>query len=318
MSLKQQLYIGIDISKDSLDVYVQPLAVLKSFANTDLGTTAFLNFLSFYEDNHFVVERLVCEATGRLERPMVQALEAADYNICTVNPSQISGFRQACEQKAKTDNLDAKLIALFAERMPKQQRKLPPAHVQELQGMAVRRRQLVEAITAERNRLKRASLVLSVASIKRTIAFLIAERTALETAMETLIKQHDDLQQKLQTLLSIPGIGMVVAITLLSEMPELGTLNNQQAAALAGLAPMQKESGQFKGKATIKGGRKCVRTALYMAAMSAIRHNPRIKPFYDRKVNEGKHRMVALTASMRKLLLQANFLLKNNTNFVAP
>ena len=224
----------------------------------------------------------------------------------------VHGFRQATGKLAKTDVLDAEVIALFAARMDIEEHAPLSANAQKLRDDSSRRRQLVEMQVQERNRLKRCHDSDSKKSINKVLDLLEEERQALEERMLNLVKKDQDLQHKMDILTSIPGIGDIVALTLVSDMPELGSINDKQAASLAGLAPQDRQSGLRNRKASIRGGRKYVRTAMYMAAISAKKYNPAIRPFYERLVQNGKPKMVALTASMRKLLIQANQLLMEN------
>lgn len=298
---------GIDISQDWIDVHIHPEGHNRRVSNDVAGMVLLIPWLQSYSP-----EKVVCEATGGLERLTVKSLREAGLKCHAVNPARINGFRQATGKLAKTDILDAEVIALFAARMDIEEREPLSANAQKLKDHSTRRRQLVEMQVQERNRLKRCHDTDGKESINNVLALLEIERQKLEEKMLKLVKKDQELQCKMAILTSIPGIGDIVALTLVSDMPELGKINDKQAASLAGLAPQDRQSGLRSRKASIRGGRKCVRTAMYMAAMSAKKHNPAIRPFYERLIQNGKPKMVALTASMRKLLIQANQLLMEN------
>ena len=298
---------GIDISQDWIDVHIHPAGCNRRVLNDLSGMGQLVTWLQSYAP-----EKIVCEATGGLERLVVKTLRDAGMQCNVVNPARISGFRQATGKLAKTDMLDAEMIALFAASMDIKGQEPLSANEQKLKDNASRRRQLVEMQVQERNRLKRCHDADSKESIHAVLAMLETQQQKLEEKMQQLIKKDTNLQHKMDILTSIPGIGNIVALTLVSDMPELGKINDKQAAALAGLAPQDRQSGLKARKASIRGGRKYVRNAMYMASMSAKKYNPAIKSFYERLVQNGKPKMVALTAAMRKLLIQANQLLSEN------
>jgi transposase len=304
ISMIKLITAGIDISQDWIDVHIHPEGHNRRISNDAAGMLQLVSWLQSYAP-----EKVVCEATGGLERLTVKTLRDVGMKCYAVNPARINGFRQATGKLAKTDILDAEVIALFAARMDIEEREPLSVTAQKLKDHAARRRQLVEMQVQERNRLKRCHDTDGKKSINKVLALLEKERQNLEEKMLNLVRKDQELGHKMDILTSIPGIGDIVALTLVSDMPELGKINDKQAASLAGLAPQDRQSGLRARKASIRGGRKCVRTAMYMAAMSAKKYNPAIRPFYERLVQNGKPKMVALTAAMRKLLIQANQLL---------
>lgn len=303
---------GVDVAQDWLDIHIHNLAHARCFSNNAEGMSQIILWLKSYD-----VKKVICEATGGLERLLVYSLRSADISCQAVNPVRIAAFRKVTGKLAKTDLLDAELIALFASKIDIEERISPSVSEQKLKNLAVRRRQVVEMQTSERNRLKRCDDIHGKESINRVLSFLEKERKSTEEQMLILTNSDAILKRRMEILTSIPGIGHIVALTLISEMPELGSINDKQIAALAGVAPQDKQSGHKQGKASIRGGRKCVRAALYMAAMSARRHNPVIKEFYDNMITRGKPKMLALTAAMRKLIIQANTLTIENRTWIA-
>lgn len=310
----EKVYAGIDIAKASVDIAVHPTRQHWGFTNDDRGigqAVARLQKLS--------PELVVMEATGGLELPLAGALVAAGVPVAVVNPRQVRDFAKAEGRLAKTDALDAWVIADFAMSIHPTPRLLPDDRTQEIGAIVARRRQLVEMITAEKNRLH-----ISRKSVKPRI---LAHIAWLE---QELANTNDDLSQKIREtpiwiekedlLRSVPGVGPVLSVTLLSELTELGTLNRRQIAALVGVAPLNRDSGTLRGKRTVWGGRAPVRAALYMATLVATRYNPVIRAFYQRLCAAGKARKVALTACMRKLLTILNAMLKHRTpwSYIAP
>lgn len=302
----ESIYVGIDVASQWLDVWLDPAGLSCRFANTTHGIADLVEWL-----RAFPIALVAMEATGRLERACARALADANYQIAVLNPSQISGFRKAIGQLAKTDLLDARAIAQFARTIPLEARPLAERHIEELKDLGARFRQITRMLTAERNRLRRTDHELAASSIKATILFFTDERKKIEVAMKKLVKNHAALKARYDILMSIPGIGSQTALTLVSDLPELGTLDGKKIAALAGVAPMNGDSGLKASRAKLRGGRNNVRAILYMAAMAAQRYNPQISAFYKRLVANGKPGMVALSACMRKLLVIANSMLAN-------
>jgi transposase len=298
---------GIDVSKARLDVFVLPDRVSLEFDNVPEGIDALVIRLKRQK-----VERVVVEATGGLEYPAARALSDGGIAVSRVRPGRVRGFRSFLGKFAKTDALDAELIARFALAMPDDvDRAIPSQRSEAIRSLSARRRQLVDLLVQEKTRLKmtRDSFVLE--SLRITIALLQRERKRVEAALAEAIDADQASRHRAELLRSIPGIGAVVASVLLTDLPELGTLNRHQAASIAGLAPHPQQSGISRSNDHIKGGRACVRTALYMAAISAIRCNPSFRAFYQRLVQEGKPRKVAIVAVARKLVVLANAIAKS-------
>ncbi len=302
----EQMFIGIDVSKDRLDVHVRPSD--EAFAVTRDG-----------EGLAALVERLcsltpglvVLEATGGFEVTVAAALVAAAIPLAVVNPRQIRDFARATGQLAKTDALDARAIARFAETVRPEPRPVPDEQARALGELVVRRRQIIEMMTAERNRRRQLTNRRLIKSVERLLAVLIKELAELDHAIGEGIRGTPVWRERDQLLRSVPGIGDVVARTLIAELPELGTLDRKQIAALVGVAPLNRDSGTMRGKRTTWGGRAKVRSVLYMAALVASRHNPVLAAFYQRLVSLGKAKKLAITAVMRKLLTILNAMLRD-------
>ncbi|TKB92729.1 MAG: IS110 family transposase [Nitrospira sp.] len=303
------VFVGIDISKTRLDVAVRPTGSAFTVSYDETGITT-------------VVQRLrplspvgiVLEATGGLEVLLSGALATAGLPVAVVNPRQVRDFARATGRLAKTDALDAQILAQFAEAVRPACRPLPDASTQQLAALITRRRQLVEMLTAEKNRRGSAPRVMRT-NIQQHIEWLQQHLAQLDQELTTAVqaspiwREHDELLQ------SVPGIGPVVTRTLLAELPELGTLTHKQIAALVGVAPLNRDSGTFRGKRRVWGGRATVRAVLYMGALVAARHNRVLKAFYQRLRQAGKAPKVALTACMRKLLTMLNAMLKHRTSW---
>ena len=301
-------FVGIDVAKKSLDVATLPATTRRTFSHDVKGRRELLGNLPQPETCLVVVE-----ATGGYERLLVADLLDAGHLVAVVNPRQVRDFAKALGILAKTDRIDAAVIARFGQQVKPR----PLAEVHEKQGeldqLVTRRRQLVVLRTAEKNRFIMAHSKPVKRSLQLVIDTLNKEIKRIEKEILALIESDDQWQGKADILSSVPGVGNVTAATLIAEFPELGQINRQQPAALAGLAPFNRDSGKFKGKRSISGGRRTVRTALYMAALSAKTHNPLIRKFAERLKAEGKLSKVILTACMRKLLVILNTMLKTNT-----
>ena len=298
-------FVGIDVSKTQLDMALRPSGAPRSFPNDDTGITALVAQLCVVQPG-----LIVLEATGGVERAVVRALVAAELPVTVANPRQVRDFAKATGQLAKTDVLDAQILARFAEAVRPVVRPLPDEMTLELRALLTRRRQITAMLTAEKNRLSRAPQRVR----KRIAAHIRWLQTELERANEDLdhtIRQRPIWREQEDLLTSVPGIGPVVSRTLLAGLPELGSLNRKQIAALVGVAPLNWDSGTLRGRRAIWGGRAHVRTALYMAALTASRRNPVIRQFYRRLRAAGKAPNVALVACMRKLLVILNAILRH-------
>jgi transposase len=309
---EKEIFIGIDVSKDNLEVFVKPLGQRPAFAQTEDGLSLMIDFVQ-----SFSPRLVVLEATGGLERAAVGALGAKGLPVVVINPRQIRDFAKAKGILAKTDKLDAEVIAEFAEAIRPEIRPLKPQETQELEALVTRRRQVVQMITAEKERLPTAVRA-TKKDIEAHIQWLEKRRDKLNKDLERKIQNTPLWRAKDEILQSPKGVGPVLSHMLLAKMPELGTLNRKQAGKLVGVAPLNRDSGKFRGKRKVWGGRAEIRSVLYMATMSAIRSNPVIRVFYQRLIEAGKPHKVAITACMRKLLTILNAMVKNNTPWRAP
>lgn len=302
------IFVGIDVAKESLDVATLPATTPHTFSCDTKGHRELLDSLPKPKTCFVVVE-----ATGGYERSLVAELLDAEHLVAVVNPRQVRDFAKALGILAKTDRLDAAVIARFGQQA--QPRPLAQVHEKqdELDQLVTRRRQLVDLRTAEKNRQGMARSRQVKRSLQQVIETLNKEIERIEKEILTLVESDSRWKEKSDIMNSVPGVGQVTIATLIAEFPELGQLNRQQAAALAGLAPFNRDSGQHRGKRAIFGGRRTVRCALYMAVLSARRYNPVIRKFADRLKEEGKPPKVILTACMRKLLVILNTMVKNNT-----
>jgi transposase len=295
-----ECFVGIDVSKAHLDLGTCSEDMTLSFSNDEKGIAKLVKYLK-----GLTPRLIVLESTGGLEVPVATALATVRLPIIVVNPRQVRDFAKATGKLAKTDSIDAKIIARFGEALRPEPRPLKDEEARELAALVTRRRQIVEMLTAERNRLLRAPKRVDK-DIKAHIRWLEKRLNDVNTDVEKLIKSSPIWREKDQILQSVPGVGPVLSATLLSGLPELGLLNRRQVAALVGVAPLNRDSGLFRGKRTIWGGRANVRAALYMATLAAVRCNPVIKQFHDRLEQAGKPPKVRLTACMRKLLTILN------------
>lgn len=300
-------YVGVDISKQYLDIFILANATPMRYANDPTGFAAICQALAVFETCCVVVE-----ASGGLEMPLVQSLAENGFAVAVVNPRQIRDFARARGTLAKTDALDAQVIAEFAQAVRLEPRPLKDEQLLDLSALVKRRQQLLEMLTAEQNRLRMAPKALHQ-QLQAHIQWLKQQLKNNDYERDQLIKKSPVWQAKADLLRSAPGIGPVVSSSLIADMPELGTLNRRQIAALAGLAPYNRDSGTLRGRRSIWGGRAHVRSALFMATLSATRYNPVIKAFYRKLVDAGKPHKVAMTASMRKLLVILNTMMKNQT-----
>jgi transposase len=305
---KRKTNIGIDVSKQLLEVAAHECDFHRRFPNQP---NAFGDLIAELIDLR--PARIVLEATGGLEKPIVNALQAAHLPVVVVNPRQVRAFAKAIGQLAKTDRLDASVLAHFAAALKPPLRPLKSNDEQELEALAGRRRQLVEMLVAEKNRRNSATVDLVRDALNEHINWLGQQIAELDEQLQARIATCRVWQGKDAILQSVPGIGRVVSFALLADLPELGALNRQQISKLVGVAPLNSDSGQHRGVRHIFGGRTQVRCMLYMAAFSATRFNPVIKSFYQRLLAKGKPRKVAITACMRKLLSIVNLMVRNQT-----
>lgn len=292
--------VGIDVSKDTLDVFIHSQNSLHSFSNNESGIEKLVQVLSKLKPS-----LIVLEATGGYQMAVASALIAKSLKVAVVNPRQVRDFAKATGTLAKTDSIDARVLAQFGLALHPEPRTLKNEETQALDGLANRRRQLIQMLTMEKNRLASAPKNVSK-NLTEHITWLRKQLGELDQQLEEAIAAVAEFKAKDDLLRSVPGVGRVVSHTLIADLPELGSLNRKQIASLAGLAPFNCDSGSFKGRRAIWGGRAHIRSALYMASLSATRHNPTIKDFYDRLRLAGKSSKVALTACMRKLLVILN------------
>lgn len=304
------VFIGIDVASTHLDVGMRPGGQVFGVANDSAAIDQLVERLGAVHP-----AAVVLEATGGIELPLVGALATAGLPVVVVNPRQVRDFARATGRLAKTDRIDAQLLAQFAEAVQPPLRPLADDATQELSELLTRRRQLVDMLTAERNRLRRARGRVRE-QIRRHIAFLDEELGALDSELGGRIRSSAVWREKDDLLRSVPGIGPIVSCTLLGNLPELGGLNRKEIAALVGVAPFNRDSGRLRGRRTIWGGRAQVRAALYMATLVATRHNPVIQAFYARLLAAGKPKKVALVACMRKLLTILNAIVHHETPWV--
>ncbi len=303
----REVFIGIDVSKEKLDVAVRPTSEFMSFSNNENGISCVVDFVK-----SFAPSRVVLEATGGLETAVVGMLADKRLPVVVVNPRQVRDFAKATGKLAKTDEIDAHLIARFGEAVRPEIRLLKDQEAQKLTALITRRRQIVEMITAEKNRLHAAPKWTSK-DIQANIAWLEKCLKKVDKDLKNLLKKSPVWREKDEILQSTPGVGPVLSMTLLSGLPELGTLNRKEIAALVGVAPLNRDSGLFRGKRMVWGGRANIRSVLYMSATCAMRFNPAIRTFYERLRSAGKLHKVAITACMRKLLVILNTMIKNRT-----
>ena len=303
------IFVGVDVSKERLDVAMRPSGQSESVSNDKAGIEALIQRLGEIQP-----ALIVLEATGGVERPLTRALTSAELPVVVVNPRQVRDFAKATGQLAKTDSIDAVVLARFGEAVRPALRPLPDEVTLELRALIARRRQITEMIVAERNRLSRASKGVRK-RIDAHIRWLEAELDRADKDLDQSIRQSPIWCENEDLLRSVPSIGPVISRTLLAELPELGQLNRKQIAALVGIAPLNRDSGTLRGRRAIWGGRATVRAALYMAALVASRRNAVIRAFYKRLRNAGKAPKVALVACMRKLLTILNAMIKHKTRW---
>jgi len=301
-------FVGIDVSKDRLDVAVVPSGELFVVGRDEAGLERLVARLG-----PLGAESIALEATGGFETVVAAALGAAGLPVVVVNPAAVRSFARALGQRAKTDPIDARVIARFAAATRPEVRPLPDEATARLAELVGRRRQIIAMMVAERQRQKRFTEPRLLRSIARLLEALQRELSEVERQIGEDVRASPAWREKEALLVSVPGVGPVIARTLIAELPELGTLDRREIAALAGLAPWTRQSGQWKGRSFIGGGRAPVRAALHMGAVTASRHNPVLSAFHARKIAEGKPPMVALTAVARRLLTILNAIARSRT-----
>ena len=301
----QNINVGVDTGKSQLDIYVRPLDIYFTVPNTDKGISDAIKIIKKHKP-----QRVVIEATGRLEMPFILACDKAKLPYVVANPLRIKRFAEAIGQRAKNDRLDAELIAHYAERVQPELTKLKSENIRLMSDLVTRRTQLLTMQTMERNRLQILPKNIS-STITPILTALKNQLEKVEAKIEKLIESCPEYQAKNTILQSMPGVGKILAASLISNVPELGFITNKQASSLIGVAPITRESGRFKGKRMIKGSRPQVRTVMYMAMMSAIQCNPVFKATYERLLAAGKPKKVAIVACMRKMVVTLNSMLRD-------
>lgn len=309
-STQQTIIAGVDVAKDELEVCVLPSQQRFTVVRDDQGIAKLLQ-----QFKELGVQSVIVEATGKYERPLIVACLEAEVQVCRVNPRHTRDFARSMGRLAKTDRIDAKTLALFGQSTQPRSMQKNPEKQEELQELVARHRQLTGVQTAEKNRREQTSSKLARKSIDAVLKTIQKQLAAIDDEIERLIRDDESWRDTDRILQSTPGIGPTTSAALIAGVPELGTLNRQAVAALVGLAPFNHDSGRMHGQRSIWGGRKHVRTSLYMAAQSAIRWNPSLHAFALRLKQAGKKFKVIITACMRKLLVILNTMLKNNSTW---
>lgn len=308
-SSKPEMFIGIDVAKDTLEIAI--------FGQTDSwqirNTTAQVSQLAV-QLNDLEPELIVLEASGGYEMLAVSVLGQTGLPVALINPTRSRNFARSTGKLAKTDRIDAQMLAHFAQAIRPAPRRVTTQQEEHLAALLTRRKQIISILTAEKNRLHSARPQVRD-RITQHLDWLQAELDDLQEELENLVVDNDEWQQKKQRLESVPGVGAVTSVTLLAHLPELGFLDRKQIAALVGVAPISHDSGKWQGKRFVQGGRIAVRSALYMAALSATRFNPIIRYFYHSLIERGKPKKVALTACMRKLLVFLNAMTRDQSSW---
>lgn len=306
--MSNDCFVGIDVSKDRLDIAVRPHGKAWSVPRDEQGIAELAR--------QFIAQRpslIVLEATGGFETPVVVALAERDFKVVVANARQVRDFAKATGRLAKTDRIDAEVLAQFAEVIRPPVRTLPDVKARALEALLTRRRQVVDMITAEGNRLFSCHDAEVKKDVEAHLVYLKGRRDLLDEELLTVVKADPDWSHKAELMKSVPGVGPVLCTTLLAELPELGNLSGKRIAALVGLAPINRDSGKFRGHRGTWGGRSSIRRPLYMATLIATRCNPVIRDFYRRLLASGKKPKVALVACMRKLLVVLNAMLHTGT-----
>jgi transposase len=306
---KSVVNVGVDVGKSQLDICIHEKALFWQEENSIAGIKRLLKRLAYYQ-----VERLAMEATGRYEFELAQAAHGKGLPVCILKPLLVRRYAGAVDQLAKTDKIDAAIIAQFAALLKPKVTPQKSKNLIAIKNLITRRRQLVNLRTQEMNRIKIMGKELAV-SCRRIIRSLDAEIQRIEKRLAGHVEQQAEWTEKQSILKSAPGVGDALVYTLLAELPELGELNNREISSLVGVAPVNRDSGRLRGKRRIQGGRAVVRTVLYMATLSATQCNPVIRAFYKKLVAQGKHKKVALTACMRKFITILNAMVRDKVEW---
>jgi len=306
---KTKIYVGIDVGKAFLDLYLSGENKEKQFLNNQSGCQKLIQHLTPLAGS---IERICMESTGGYEKKILEQLCEADFPVCRVNAKWVRDFARAKGALAKTDKVDARILSEYANKMEPGIYQQLSSEKQHFKDLYLRRQQLIRMQTAEKNRLEKLSDNKTLrTSIKRIIRLLEQEIKMIEQQLDDWVNKNPELKNQITTMTQVKGVGKTTAMAVAALLPELGLLNREKIAALAGVAPMNRDSGKKRGKRFVQGGRGDIRNALYMSSMVASRFNPVIKPFYERLLDAGKPKKVALTACMRKLLIHLNCLMKN-------
>lgn len=312
MTNTDEVYVGIDVGKSWLDIAIWGVEEAFRVSNDATGIAELLSYLEEWKPKLIAVE-----ATGGYEQEAAQAMMLRGYKVAVVNPTRVRALAKALGKLAKTDTIDAHLIAEYAYRIQPHEKVLKEEDEMHLRALVIRREQLVEMRSAEKNRLGTTHSSMK-ADIREHLEWISTQIKILEEEMQLMVNSMPEWQAQMERLITIPGVGFITAITIVVEMPELGQLNRQKIAALAGLAPFNRDSGKKRGKRRIFGGRKGIRRVLYMACLSAIKHNEIIREIYNRLLSKGKLFKVALTACMRKMLTICNAMARDLVDWKPP
>jgi transposase len=306
-------FVGVDISKNWLDVHIHPKNLSVRVDNTQIGISSLLK--TFSDSN---IDQIVCESSGGYENLLMSLCSDAGHKIWRVDPKRIKAFIASEGVKAKTDRIDARMIALFAsQKKSTYEQSKRSDYDEKIRSFVRRKADLIEIAAMEKKRLKGPTGLYCRDRIEKFLAVINKDIEELENEIQNLIKQDEELNKKNEILQSIPGIGKTTAAALIADMPELGAIENKKAAALLGVAPYTKQSGMYKGNEVISGGRPAPRKALYMAALSAMRHNKTMKTFYTRLRDNGKKPKVAIVAVMNKFIVTINAMLRKKEKWVS-
>lgn len=306
----EKCYIGVDVSKPILDLYILPSNKYMQFTNDLKGIAKLIKKLA-----GMPVALVVMEATGGYEKPLAHSLQKAGFSVSVVNPRTVRDFAKALNQLAKTDKIDAQVIALFGQKLEPRPNAIQSEALEKISELTSRRIQLKKMINMESNRLDKVSKDL-VNLIQEHIEFMKTQLVKLNAVIEEMMSITPEFAQKNAIIRTMKGVGPITASGLIASLPELGAIGHKQISALAGVAPINRDSGSLRGKRIPWGGRSEVRTTLFMATLVAVRHNPQLKKFYNHLLEKGKTKMVALTACMHKMLIILNAMVKNNQAWI--